>query len=61
MADTPNSMRLPPREPLVPLASLTWLVRVPGEPAATRAFTEAEVEQARSYAAQKGGTCDPLR
>lgn len=61
MAEGPNAMRVPPREPLVPLTSLAWLVLVPGDPAAARAFTEAETEEAHRYAANKGGTCDALR
>lgn len=60
MGHGPNAMRTPPREPLVPLASLAWLVRIPGNPTAIRAFTAAEVDEARRYADDRQGICDPL-
>lgn len=60
MVHGPNTVRMPPREPLVSLASLAWLVRIPGNVAALRAFTEAEVDEARRYADDRQGICDPL-
>lgn len=51
-------MRVPPRQPLVDnLADLRYLVQVPGQPAAVRAFTAAEDAEARQYAAERGGRC----
>lgn len=55
MGHGPNAMRTPPPEPLVPLASLAWLVRM-----AIRAFTAAEVDEARRYADDRQGIYDPL-
>lgn len=36
------------------------MVRVPGEPAAVRVFTDAETDEADHYAARAGGTVVPL-
>jgi hypothetical protein len=59
-AQRPNEVRLPPREPLVELKDLTTIVLVPADPAAVRAFTAAEEQEARQYAADNGGTCVSL-
>lgn len=61
MAEAAKAMRIPPRLPLVPLSALAWLALIPGDPAAVRAFTDAEVDDARRYAAERGGTCEPLQ
>lgn len=61
MAEAAKTVRIPPRLPLVPLSALAWLVRIPGDPAAVRAFTAAEVDEARRYADERGGTCEPLQ
>ncbi|EHB48843.1 hypothetical protein MycrhDRAFT_5684 [Mycolicibacterium rhodesiae JS60] len=42
------------------VADFTMLVRVPGEPAAVRVFTDAETDEADRYAAGAGGTVVPL-
>jgi hypothetical protein len=42
------------------VADFTMLVRVPGEPAAVRVFTDAEKDEADHYAAGTGGTVVPL-
>jgi hypothetical protein len=42
------------------IADFTMLVRVPGQPAAVRAFTDAERTEADTYAAATGGTVVPL-
>jgi hypothetical protein len=55
-----RTMRRPPKQPLVPIGELTLLVRVPSEPAATRAFTTAEAAEAQRYAARHGVDCEPL-
>lgn len=60
MADSPGTMHVPPRQPLRPLKDLTILVLVPGKPDAVRVFADAEADQARQYAAEQGGTCEPL-
>ena len=60
MADSPGTLHIPPRQPLRPLAALTILVRVPGKPAAARVFADAEADEARQYAAEQGGACEPL-
>ncbi|OPX08375.1 hypothetical protein [Mycobacterium sp. AT1] len=39
----------------VSVADLTMLVRVPGQPAAVRVYTEAESVEAARYAAETGG------
>lgn len=51
----PNVVHIPPREPLVAGEDLTILVRVPGDPTAVRAYTDAESEDAEQYAAEHGG------
>jgi hypothetical protein len=38
------------------IADVTMLVRVPGQPAAVRVFTDAERAEADTYAAATGGT-----
>lgn len=60
MAAGQNVQRIKPREPLVPLKSLAWLVRIPGNPTAVRAFTDTELDDAHRYATEQGGTCEPL-
>ena len=55
-----NASRIPPRQPLVALADLTVLVQVVGDPAAARAFTDAERDAAQAYALDHGGICVPL-
>ncbi|AQA06993.1 hypothetical protein BVC93_31340 (plasmid) [Mycobacterium sp. MS1601] len=42
------------------VADFTLLVRVPGQPAATKSFTDAEQDQAQQYAEATGGTVVPL-
>ena len=42
------------------IADFTMLVRVPGQPAAVRVFTDAERAAADTYAAATGGTVVPL-
>lgn len=42
------------------VADFTLLVRVPGQPAAAKAFTDAEQDQAQQYAEATGGTVVPL-
>lgn len=42
------------------IADLTMLVRVPGQPSAVRAFTDDELDDANAYAADHGGTIEPL-
>ncbi len=39
----------------VHIADLTMMVRVPGQPAAVRVYTEAESDDAARYAAETGG------
>lgn len=48
------------RTEAVTVADFTMLVRVPGQPAAVRAFTDTEADEARQYAAATGGTVVPL-
>lgn len=60
MTESPNTMRIAPRQPLVPITALTMLVAIPGNPAATKAFTDDETEEALHYADEHGGRCDPL-
>ncbi|MDD4865576.1 MAG: hypothetical protein PHQ28_00100 [Mycobacterium sp.] len=55
-----TELHIPPRQPLAELDALTILVCVPGDPAAVRAFTAAEADEARRYAAEHGGCCEPL-
>lgn len=44
----------------VDVTDFTMLVRVPGQPDAIRAFTDAENAEAHQYAAETGGTVVPL-
>jgi hypothetical protein len=44
----------------VRVADLTLLVRVPGQPAAVRAYTDEERYEAERYVSQTGGTRVPL-
>jgi hypothetical protein len=60
MADSPGTIHVPPRQPLRPLKAPTILVRVRGKLDAARVFADAEVDEARQYAAEQGGTCEPL-
>lgn len=52
---TVKAIRLPPRQPVASSSELTILVRVPGAPAACRAYTAAEADEAAQYAAEQGG------
>lgn len=60
MSEDSRAIRIPPRDPLVALDALVWLVSVPEKPSAVRAFTAAEAAEARQYAAEHGGHCYPL-
>ena len=42
------------------IKDFTMMVRVPGDPAAVRVFTDAERADADTYAADTGGTVVPL-
>lgn len=42
------------------IGDLTMLVHLPGQPAAVRAFTDDELDDANAYAAEHGGTIEPL-
>lgn len=42
------------------VADFTLLVRVPGQPAGVRVFTDEEAEEAATYAAAHGGVLVPL-
>jgi len=56
-----NTIHVKPRQPLVDsINELTILVRVPGQPAKTRAFTDAEAAEARDYADRHGGSYESL-
>ena len=44
----------------VRIADLTMMVRVAGQPAAIRVFTDDEADEAARYAAEVGGTIVPL-
>jgi hypothetical protein len=44
----------------VQIADFTLLVRVPSQPAAVRAYTDAESDEAAHYAAEVGGVVVPL-
>lgn len=48
------------RSPDETVADFTMLVRIPGEPAAVRAFTDRERDEANAYAAARGGIIVPL-
>lgn len=56
-----NTIHVKPRQPLVDsINELTILVRVPGQPAKTRAFTDTEAAEARHYAETHGGSYESL-
>ena len=57
---SPFSSRQSPKRTPARIDDLTILVRVPDQPAATRAFTTAEEAEAQAYAAELGGALDPL-
>jgi hypothetical protein len=58
---TNNTIHVKPRQPLVgSINELTILVRVPGHPAKTRAFTDAEAAEAREYAEMHSGSYESL-
>ena len=60
-AKASNTIHVKPRQPLVDaISELTILVRVPGQPAKTRAFTDAEAHEARDYAETQGGIYESL-
>lgn len=44
----------------VRITDLTMMVRVPGQPAAVRVYTDAEHDEAARYAADTGGEVVPL-
>jgi hypothetical protein len=44
----------------VRVADFTLLVRVPGQPAAVRVFTDDQADEAAKYAADRGGVIVPL-
>lgn len=48
------------RNQAVSVEDITLMVRVPGQPAAVRVFTDDEKEDASQYAAQTGGSIIPL-
>lgn len=50
-----KAIRVAPRQPVASGNDLTILVRVPGAPAACRAYTAAEADEAAQYAAEQGG------
>lgn len=50
-----KAIRVAPRQPVASGNDLTILVRVPGAPAACRAYTAAEAGEAAQYAAEQGG------
>lgn len=57
-----SSVRQSPRKRAadVRVADFTMLVRVSGQPAAVRAFTGEEADEAAQYAAETGGVVAPL-
>lgn len=56
-----NTIHVKPRQPLVDsINELTILVRVPGQPAKTRVFTDAEAHEARDYADTHAGSYETL-
>lgn len=60
-AKVSNTIHTKPRQPLVDsISELTILVRVPGHPAKTRAFTDAEAHEAHDYAETHGGSYESL-
>ncbi|WP_045824985.1 hypothetical protein [Williamsia herbipolensis] len=50
----------PPKRARVALSDLALIVRPAGRPAAVQAFTAAEAEDARRYAAAMGAEVEPL-
>lgn len=63
MSDVPgHHIRQSPRgrNDKVEVRDFTLLVRVPGQPAAVRVFTDDEQSEATAYAAQTGGVIVPL-
>ncbi|MCR8899813.1 hypothetical protein NWF34_23040 [Gordonia sp. GONU] len=52
--------RIAPKRGRVELADLVFIVRPPGRPADTRAFTLDELDEAQAYATQTGGQVDRL-
>ncbi|OBK38605.1 hypothetical protein A5658_03540 [Mycobacterium sp. 1245111.1] len=60
-AKVSNTIHAKPRQPLVDsISELTILVRVPGHPAKTRAFTDEEAHEARDYAETHSGSSESL-
>ncbi|OBK11272.1 hypothetical protein A9W96_11100 [Mycobacterium sp. 1245852.3] len=55
MSEPVGSSRQSPKLPPVRILDLTMLVRVPGQPAAIRAFTDAERVLAEQYSFEGGG------
>ena len=62
MSDAPglSEHRPPARRRTDKVSDFALLVRVPGQPAAARAFTAAEATAASEYAAATGGTLQNL-
>lgn len=63
MSDTDTGgvvSRVSPSRARTRLADLTLIVRPPGNPAATRAFTATELAEAESYAREAGGEVEHL-
>lgn len=56
-----KAIRVAPRQPVASGNDLTILVRVPGAPAACRAYTAAEADEAAQYAAEQGGKLSRCR
>lgn len=52
--------RQSPTRPPADITDLTLLVKVPGRPHLIRAFTDAEADEAHTYAADTDGTIEPL-
>ena len=52
--------RIAPKRARVRVGELVLIVRPPGRPAAVRAFTSAEADEAFAYAASVGGVVDEL-
>lgn len=53
-------IRQSPRGGAAQVADFTMLVHVPGRPAAVRAYTDDEHEEAERYASESGGVVVPL-
>ncbi len=58
MSDGPAERRRP--RPAAALGELTLLVRVSADPAAVRAFTESERDEAEQYAREHDSVVEPL-